>query len=39
MGRVALTIPCERRDRASIATADIGQGDDLEKEPTGIELL
>jgi hypothetical protein len=39
MGRVALPIPCQRRDRASIATADIRQGGDLEKEPTGIELL
>jgi hypothetical protein len=38
-GRVALPIPRERRDRAAIATADIGQGNDLEKEPTGIELL
>jgi hypothetical protein len=39
MVRVALPIPCNRRDGTAIATADIGQGSDLEKEPTGIELL
>jgi hypothetical protein len=39
MGRVVLPIPRKRRDRVAIATADMGHGSDLEKEPTGIELL
>jgi hypothetical protein len=38
-GRVVLPIPCRRRDRAAITTADVGEGSDLEKEPTGIELM
>jgi hypothetical protein len=38
-GRVALSIPHQRRDGTAIAIADVGQGSDLKKEPTGIELL
>jgi hypothetical protein len=34
-----LAIPRERGDGASVATADVGQGGDLEKESTCIELL
>jgi hypothetical protein len=39
MGRVALSVPRLRRDGTAIATADVGQGSDLKKELTGIELL
>jgi hypothetical protein len=34
-----VTVPRERRDGASVTTTDVRQGGDLEKEPTGIELL
>jgi hypothetical protein len=37
--RVMLPVPHKRRDGAAIATADVEQGSDLEKEPTGFELL
>jgi hypothetical protein len=38
-GSIVLAGPRKRRNGAAIATADVRQGDDLEKEPTGIELL
>jgi hypothetical protein len=34
-----MSLPGKRGDIASIARADIGQSDDLEKEPTDVELL
>jgi hypothetical protein len=34
-----VTIPRKRGDGGSVATADVRQGDDLEKEPTCIKLL